>query len=96
MAHDLRHGRPVALTLLHPELAATLGPDHFEREIRLTARLLHPSPLTRPAIHHTCSYASLPATCSSLRRRLPPPNRCRPIGYSQIPDPTSRLTGLAR
>ena len=33
---------PVALKLLHPELAATLGPERFQREIRLTARLDHP------------------------------------------------------
>ena len=42
LAHDLRHDRPVALKLLHPELAATLGPERFQREIRTTARLQHP------------------------------------------------------
>ena len=42
LAHDLRHDRPVALKVLHPELAATLGPDRFQREIRLAARLQHP------------------------------------------------------
>jgi serine/threonine-protein kinase len=42
LAHDLKHDRPVALKLLHPELAATLGPERFQREIRLTARLDHP------------------------------------------------------
>ncbi len=42
LARDLRHDRPVALKLLHPELAATLGPERFQREIRLTARLDHP------------------------------------------------------
>ena len=41
LAHDLRHDRPVALKALHPELAATLGPDRFQREIRLAARLQH-------------------------------------------------------
>ena len=38
LAHDLRHDRPVALKVLHPELAATLGPDRFQRESRLAAR----------------------------------------------------------
>jgi len=42
LAHDLRHDRPVALKVLLPELAATLGPDRFQREIRLAARLQHP------------------------------------------------------
>jgi serine/threonine-protein kinase len=42
LAQDLRHDRPVALKVLHPELAATLGPDRFQREIRTAARLQHP------------------------------------------------------
>jgi serine/threonine-protein kinase len=42
LAHDLRHDRPVALKVLHPELAATLGPERFLKEIRLTAGLQHP------------------------------------------------------
>jgi Tol biopolymer transport system component len=42
LAHDLRHDRSVALKVLHPELAATLGPERFQREIRTTARLQHP------------------------------------------------------
>jgi len=42
LAHDLRHDRPVALKVLHPELAATLGPERFLREIKLAARLQHP------------------------------------------------------
>ena len=46
LAHDLRHDRPVALKVLHPELAQTLGPDRFDREIKLAARLQHPHILT--------------------------------------------------
>src|SRR5580765_1697202 len=42
LARDLKHGRPVALKVLHPELAATLGPERFQREIRFAARLQHP------------------------------------------------------
>ncbi|HEX6405710.1 MAG TPA: serine/threonine-protein kinase, partial [Gemmatimonadales bacterium] len=42
LARDLRHERWVALKLLRPDLAATLGPDRFLREIRTTARLQHP------------------------------------------------------
>jgi serine/threonine-protein kinase len=46
LVHDLRHDRPVALKVLHPELAATLGPERFQREIKLAARLQHPHILT--------------------------------------------------
>jgi len=42
LANDLRHDRRVALKVLHAELAATLGPERFQREIRTTARLQHP------------------------------------------------------
>jgi TolB-like protein/tetratricopeptide (TPR) repeat protein len=42
LAHDLRHDRPVALKVLHPQLALTLGPERFQREIKLAARLQHP------------------------------------------------------
>ncbi|HEX6617839.1 MAG TPA: serine/threonine-protein kinase, partial [Gemmatimonadales bacterium] len=42
LAHDLRHDRPVALKVLRPELAASLGPDRFLQEIRIAARLQHP------------------------------------------------------
>ena len=33
LAHDLRHDRTVALKVLPPELAASLGPERFLREI---------------------------------------------------------------
>jgi serine/threonine-protein kinase len=42
LAHDLKHDRFVALKVLRPELAATLGSQRFLREIRTTARLDHP------------------------------------------------------
>ena len=42
LARDLRHDRPVALKVLHRELAHALGPERFLREIRTTARLDHP------------------------------------------------------
>ena len=46
LAHDLRHDRPVALKVLRSELASTLGPERFQREIILAARLQHPHILT--------------------------------------------------
>ena len=42
LARDLRHDRLVALKVLRPELAASLGPERFLREIRIAARLQHP------------------------------------------------------
>lgn len=42
LAEDVRHHRLVAVKLLRPELATTLGPERFVREIALTARLNHP------------------------------------------------------
>jgi TolB-like protein/Tfp pilus assembly protein PilF len=42
LAQDLRHHRPVALKVLHPDLAMSLGPERFLREIQIAARLQHP------------------------------------------------------
>jgi eukaryotic-like serine/threonine-protein kinase len=41
-AQDTKHGRPVAIKVLHAELAASLGPQRFRREIGVAARLQHP------------------------------------------------------
>jgi len=41
-AHDLRHGRAVAIKVLKPGLASALGAGRFLREITLAARLDHP------------------------------------------------------
>jgi serine/threonine protein kinase/Tfp pilus assembly protein PilF len=42
LAQDCKHERLVALKVLHPELAASLGPDRFLREIKTAARLNQP------------------------------------------------------
>jgi eukaryotic-like serine/threonine-protein kinase len=42
LARDLKHDRQVALKVLRPELAASLGTDRFVREIRIAATLTHP------------------------------------------------------
>ncbi len=41
-AHDLKHGRDVAVKVLRPELAHAVGGDRFLREIATTATLRHP------------------------------------------------------
>jgi tRNA A-37 threonylcarbamoyl transferase component Bud32/dienelactone hydrolase len=42
LAEDLKHKRKVAVKVLRPELAATLGPERFLREIEIAAGLTHP------------------------------------------------------
>jgi serine/threonine-protein kinase len=46
LASDLKHNRPVALKVMRPELAPTLGRERFQREIELAASLQHPHILT--------------------------------------------------
>jgi TolB-like protein/Tfp pilus assembly protein PilF len=43
LARDLKHRRPVALKVLGPGLASSLGQDRFLREIELAAGLQHPN-----------------------------------------------------
>ena len=42
LANDVKHGRSVALKLLHPDAASALGSERFRREIEVVARLQHP------------------------------------------------------
>src|SRR5438445_5752953 len=42
LARDARHDRYVALKVLDPELAASVGADRFLRQIRVAAGLTHP------------------------------------------------------
>ncbi len=42
LARDVKHDRNVALKVLQPELAASVGASRFVREIRFAARLTHP------------------------------------------------------
>jgi Tol biopolymer transport system component len=73
LAQDLKQGRLVALKVIHPELAATLGPERFLREIKLTANLRHPHILplfdsgeAAGQLWYTMPYAE----GESLRQRL--------------------------
>jgi eukaryotic-like serine/threonine-protein kinase len=68
LARDLRHDRPVALKVLHPELAASLGPERFQREIRLAARLQHPHILS---VHDSGEAAGDAATPTVLWFAMP-------------------------
>lgn len=42
LAEDLKHRRQVAVKVMRPELAATLGADRFLREVEIAAKLSHP------------------------------------------------------
>ena len=43
LARDLANDRDVALKVLNPEMAKTVGEDRFKREIRVASRLEHPN-----------------------------------------------------
>src|SRR5262249_32625074 len=42
LANDPKHGRQVAVKVLHGEVARLIGRDRFLREIEIAARLSHP------------------------------------------------------
>ena len=42
LAQDLKYNRSVAVKVMRPELASTLGADLFLREVEIAARLTHP------------------------------------------------------
>lgn len=72
-ARDVRHERPVAIKVLHPELSAMLGPDRFLSEIKLTASLQHPNilPLFDSGVADGLLYYVMPfVEGETLRRRL--------------------------
>ena len=73
LAHDLRHGRDVAIKVLHPDLGAALGGERFLSEIRTTARLQHPHilPLLDSGAAEGLLYYVMPlVTGETLRARL--------------------------
>ena len=43
LARDVKHDRQVALKVLHPDLAKSVGSERFLREISILARLNHPN-----------------------------------------------------
>ena len=73
LAQDRRHHRPVAVKVLHPQLAVSLGPDRFLREIQIAARLQHPHivPLYDSGQAGDLLYYVMPyVEGESLRQRL--------------------------
>ena len=73
LARDLRHDRDVALKVLRPEVASTLGTERFLREIRIEASLQHPHilPLHDSGIAGGLLYYVMPyVSGETLRDRL--------------------------
>src|SRR5688500_2288297 len=73
LAHDLKHGRDVAVKVLHPDLGAALGGERFLSEIKTTARLQHPHilPLLDSGAADGLLYYVMPyVTGETLRTRL--------------------------
>ena len=73
LARDEKHGRPVAIKVLHPELARLIGSERFLREIRIAAGLAHPHilPLIDSGEADSLLYYVTPyAPDGSLRERL--------------------------
>ncbi len=73
LARDVRLNREVAVKLLRPEIAATLGAERFLREIETTARLTHPNilPLLDSGEAQGLLYFVMPfVTGETLRDRL--------------------------
>jgi len=72
-AHDLKHDRPVAVKLLHSDLARGDGARRFEREVRVAAQLNHRHilPLFDSGVADDMMYYVMPlAVGGTLRDRL--------------------------
>jgi serine/threonine protein kinase len=66
LATDLKHKRPVALKVLHPELAQTLGPERFQREIETAVRS-RPRPACGSPPMESCETQVLPGRLQWIR-----------------------------
>jgi tetratricopeptide (TPR) repeat protein len=73
LARDLQHNRNIALKVLRPELAASIGADRFLREIQIEASLQHPHilPLYDSGRANGTLYYTMPfVEGETLRQRL--------------------------
>jgi hypothetical protein len=92
LAWDRKHQREVALKVLRPDLAASLGAERFLKEIQIAARLNHPHIL---ALHDSGEaggflYYVMPyIDGASLRQRLEGGQRIEPAAALAIAAPVA-------
>ena len=92
LAYDLKHHRKIALKVMLPEIAASVGPARFAREIEVAARLQHPNilPLLDSGEVEDLFYYAMPyVEGESLRDRL------ASVGALPIPEAVRILTEVA-
>ena len=86
LAEDLKHKRKVALKVMRPELAATLGSDRFLREVEIAASLSHPHILpmhdsgeVEGVLYYVMPYVAGESLAARLKRdgELPAPEAIR-------------------
>ena len=73
LARDVKHGREVAIKVLHEDLAMAMGADRFRREIQIATSLSHPHilPLYDSGEADGSLYYVMPfVTGESLRARI--------------------------
>jgi hypothetical protein len=98
LADDLKHHRQVALKVLRPDLAASIGASRFLQEIEIAARLTHPHIL---ALHDSGEagsflYYVMPFIDGpSLRARLQVERRLEPAEALAIAAPVADALGYA-
>jgi tetratricopeptide (TPR) repeat protein/tRNA A-37 threonylcarbamoyl transferase component Bud32 len=87
LAEDLKHRRRVAVKVLRPDLAQSLGPTRFLREIEIAAQLAHPHilPLHDSGEADGFLYYVMPfVEGESLRQRLTRDGALRPADAARF------------
>ena len=98
LAEDHKHQRDVALKVLRPDLAASIGSERFLKEIQIAARLTHPNIL---ALHDSGEasgflYYVMPYIDGlSLRQRLEQERRLQPQEALAVVRPVADALGYA-
>ena len=98
LADDRKHHRQVAIKVLRPDLAASLGAERFLREIEIAARLTHPHIL---ALHDSGEaggflYYVMPfIEGPSLRVQLEAVRRFEPAAALAVAEPVADALGYA-
>jgi len=98
LAWDRKHAREVAIKVLRPDLAASIGSERFLKEIQIAARLNHPHVL---ALHDsgeagTFLYYVMPfIEGGSLRQRIEVAGRMEPAEALSIAAPVADALSYA-